>query len=132
MSLRLLKRKLVEPLRNSEEFISSSLFWNRIVLLIEICSTNLPVWYNGSVPPSTNVHQPIVLPRSLYARLVMVLRRYKRGYIKPGQRVVTIVCDSGMRHLSKFWNDAYLASFDGLVIPVDEKYQTPLQFVHTE
>ncbi|KAF4697616.1 hypothetical protein FOZ60_004512 [Perkinsus olseni] len=61
-----------------------------------------------------------------------IVKAYKRGYIKPGQRVVTIMCDSGMRHLSKFWNNNYLASFDGLVISEEEKNQTPLEFVKAE
>ncbi|KAL7753658.1 Cysteine synthase 2 [Sorochytrium milnesiophthora] len=26
----------------------------------------------------------------------------------PGKRIVTLLCDSGSRHLTKFWNDAYL------------------------
>ncbi|RIB18549.1 tryptophan synthase beta subunit-like PLP-dependent enzyme [Gigaspora rosea] len=26
----------------------------------------------------------------------------------PGNRIVTILCDSGQRHLTKFWNDEYL------------------------
>ncbi|KAF4663377.1 hypothetical protein FOL47_005766 [Perkinsus chesapeaki] len=61
-----------------------------------------------------------------------VVKAYKKGYIKPGQRVVTIMCDSGMRHLSKFWNNSYLASFDGLVIADEEKGQTPLEFVKSD
>lgn len=28
----------------------------------------------------------------------------------PGHTIVTILCDSGMRHLSKFFNDEYLAN----------------------
>jgi len=40
-----------------------------------------------------------------------MLTLYSTGYaavetaleIGPGHRVVTILCDSGMRHLSKFW-----------------------------
>lgn len=28
----------------------------------------------------------------------------------PGHTIVTILCDSGMRHLSKFYNPNYLAS----------------------
>ena len=33
--------------------------------------------------------------------------------IGPGHTIVTILCDSGMRHLSKFYNDKYL-SLNGL------------------
>lgn len=29
----------------------------------------------------------------------------------PGHTIVTILCDSGMRHLSKFYNDQYLSQF---------------------
>ncbi|GAA0159592.1 lyase [Lithospermum erythrorhizon] len=30
----------------------------------------------------------------------------------PGHTIVTILCDSGMRHLSKFYNDQYLSQFN--------------------
>jgi cysteine synthase A len=30
--------------------------------------------------------------------------------LPPGSTLVTILCDSGQRHLTKFWNDDYLAS----------------------
>lgn len=29
----------------------------------------------------------------------------------PGHTIVTILCDSGMRHLSKFYDDQYLSQF---------------------
>lgn len=29
----------------------------------------------------------------------------------PGHTIVTILCDSGMRHLSKFYNAEYLAQY---------------------
>ncbi|KLO11751.1 PALP-domain-containing protein [Schizopora paradoxa] len=35
---------------------------------------------------------------------------------RSGERIVTILCDSGSRHYSKFWNDDYL---QGAGIPVD-------------
>ena len=28
----------------------------------------------------------------------------------PGHRIVTLLCDSGYRHLSKFWSEDFLAS----------------------
>lgn len=31
--------------------------------------------------------------------------------VGPGHTVVTILCDSGMRHLSKFYNPEYLAQY---------------------
>ncbi|KAG0294578.1 hypothetical protein BGZ96_000926 [Linnemannia gamsii] len=33
----------------------------------------------------------------------------------PGHTIVTLLCDSGQRHLTKFWNDEYLAK-QGLVV----------------
>ncbi|KAG0270976.1 hypothetical protein BGZ95_001297 [Linnemannia exigua] len=33
----------------------------------------------------------------------------------PGHTIVTLLCDSGQRHLTKFWNDAYLAE-QGLIV----------------
>lgn len=30
----------------------------------------------------------------------------------PGHTIVTILCDSGMRHLSKFYNDDYLSQLN--------------------
>lgn len=32
--------------------------------------------------------------------------------IGPGHTIVTILCDSGMRHLSKFYNAGYLSKYD--------------------
>ena len=45
---------------------------------------------------------------------VQLLRRFQPGFaavktamkLGPGHRVVTILCDSGTRHLSKFWAKA--------------------------
>ena len=37
----------------------------------------------------------------------------------PGHRIVTILCDSGSRHLSKFYNDEWLKEQD---IEVHERY----------
>jgi cysteine synthase len=38
----------------------------------------------------------------------------------PGHRIVTILCDSGARHLSKFYNDEWLR---GHGIPVCDHYE---------
>jgi cysteine synthase A len=37
----------------------------------------------------------------------------------PGHRIVTLLCDSGARHLSKFYNDEWLT---GQGIEVRERY----------
>jgi cysteine synthase A len=31
--------------------------------------------------------------------------------MKPGSAVVTVICDSGQRHLSRFWNPQYLEKY---------------------
>ena len=69
---------------------------------------------------------------------VGVVKAVKAGLVPPGGSVVTILCDSGVRHLSKFWNPEYLTragllpSFlDGagkLMVPPEE-LPTPLEFV---
>lgn len=41
-----------------------------------------------------------------------IIKAVKTGDIKPGDTVVTILCDSGMRHISKFWNLDYLQKLD--------------------
>ena len=37
-----------------------------------------------------------------------IVKAWKAGHIKKGDVVVTILCDSGTRHVSKFWSDKYL------------------------
>ena len=37
----------------------------------------------------------------------------------PGHTVVTLLCDGGARHLSKFWSDNYLAAA-GLLPPPEQ------------
>lgn len=38
-----------------------------------------------------------------------IVKARMAGLIKKGDVVVTILCDSGSRHVSKFWNDEYLS-----------------------
>lgn len=38
----------------------------------------------------------------------------------PSHRIVTILCDSGIRHTSKFWNDSYLTSHGVDLLPWDD------------
>jgi cysteine synthase len=37
----------------------------------------------------------------------------------PGRTIVTILCDSGSRHLSKFYNPVYLQEAGVLEVPAD-------------
>jgi len=51
--------------------------------------------------------------------LVAAVRYVKKMGWKDGQTVVTILCDSGNRHYSKFWNDDYLRNAG---IPNDARF----------
>lgn len=54
-----------------------------------------------------------------------IVKAAKRGLIKPGDTVVTILCDSGQRHLSKFWSTPYLEQL-GLH---QTRSRSPLEFI---
>ena len=41
-------------------------------------------------------------------RVPGVVKAVRAGLVPPGGTVVTILCDSGARHLSKFWSPGYL------------------------
>ncbi|KAI0823424.1 PALP-domain-containing protein [Trametes gibbosa] len=58
----------------------------------------------------------LFLGSSSACNLVTCIKLVKMMGWGSGQRVVTILCDSGNRHYSKFWNDDYLAKAN---IPVD-------------
>ncbi|KAK0449112.1 PALP-domain-containing protein [Armillaria borealis] len=59
----------------------------------------------------------LFLGSSSACNLVACIKLAKKMGWKEGQTVVTILCDAGNRHYSKFWNDGYLAKAD---IPVDQ------------
>ncbi|BEI89891.1 uncharacterized protein CcaverHIS019_0212530 [Cutaneotrichosporon cavernicola] len=52
-------------------------------------------------------HDGLFLGSSSACNLVACVRLAKR--LPKGSRIVTILCDSGARHQSKFWSDEYLA-----------------------
>ena len=56
-----------------------------------------------------------------------IVKAFKAGLIKRGDCVVTILCDSGNRHVSKFWNPDYLKPL-GLDSPFNDT-QSPLEFI---
>ncbi|KAH9858909.1 PALP-domain-containing protein [Lenzites betulinus] len=58
----------------------------------------------------------LFLGSSSACNLVACIKLVKKLGWNNGERIVTILCDSGNRHYSKFWNDDYLAKAD---IPVD-------------
>ncbi|KAL6301251.1 PALP-domain-containing protein [Sparassis latifolia] len=58
----------------------------------------------------------LFLGSSSACNLVAAIKLAKKMGWKEGQTIVTILCDSGSRHYSKFWNDDYLRSAE---IPVD-------------
>ncbi|PBK74829.1 PALP-domain-containing protein [Armillaria solidipes] len=59
----------------------------------------------------------LFLGSSSACNLVACVKLAKKMGWKEGQTIVTILCDSGNRHYSKFWNDGYLAKAG---IPVDQ------------
>ncbi|KAI0743980.1 PALP-domain-containing protein [Daedaleopsis nitida] len=61
-------------------------------------------------------HDGLFLGSSSACNLVATIRLVKKMGWNNGERIVTILCDSGNRHYSKFWNDDYLAKAN---IPVD-------------
>ncbi|OSD07034.1 PALP-domain-containing protein [Trametes coccinea BRFM310] len=61
-------------------------------------------------------HDGLFLGSSSACNLVTCIKLVKKMGWSNGERVVTILCDSGTRHYSKFWNDDYLAKAK---IPVD-------------
>ena len=56
-----------------------------------------------------------------------IVKAVKAGAIKPGDVVVTILCDSGNRHVSKFWNPEYLEPL-GLNV-TEQDCLNPLDFI---
>ncbi|EJF65014.1 PALP-domain-containing protein [Dichomitus squalens LYAD-421 SS1] len=61
-------------------------------------------------------HDGLFLGSSSACNLIACIRLVKKLGWNNDERVVTILCDSGSRHYSKFWNDDYLAKAN---IPVD-------------
>ncbi|ORZ41328.1 tryptophan synthase beta subunit-like PLP-dependent enzyme [Catenaria anguillulae PL171] len=57
------------------------------------------------------LHEGLFVGSSSAVNVVAAVRVAKR--LGAGKTVVTLLCDSGTRHLSKFWNDEYL-SYEGL------------------
>lgn len=51
-------------------------------------------------------HDGLFLGSSSACNLVACIRVAKR--LPKGSRIVTILCDSGARHQTKFWSDEYL------------------------
>jgi len=58
----------------------------------------------------------LFLGSSSACNLVACIKLVRKMGWKEGQTIVTLLCDSGNRHYSKFWNDDYL---DHANIPID-------------
>ncbi len=56
-----------------------------------------------------------------------IVKAFKAGIINKGDVVVTILCDSGTRHVSKFWNYSFLEPL-GLAVK-NEECLDPLDFI---
>ncbi|KAJ6507297.1 tryptophan synthase beta subunit-like PLP-dependent enzyme [Mycena vitilis] len=61
-------------------------------------------------------HDGLFVGSSSACNLVACVRLIKKMGWQSGERIVTVLCDSGSRHYSKFWNDEYLRTAE---IPVD-------------
>ncbi|KAJ7267683.1 tryptophan synthase beta subunit-like PLP-dependent enzyme [Mycena haematopus] len=61
-------------------------------------------------------HDGLFIGSSSACNLVACVRLVKKMGWHSGERIVTVICDSGCRHYSKFWNDEYLRTAE---IPVD-------------
>ncbi|KAJ7879555.1 PALP-domain-containing protein [Mycena olivaceomarginata] len=61
-------------------------------------------------------HDGLFIGSSSACNLVACVRLVKKMGWHSGQRIVTVLCDSGARHHSKFWNDEYLRTAQ---IPID-------------
>ncbi|KAJ7162134.1 PALP-domain-containing protein [Mycena filopes] len=61
-------------------------------------------------------HDGLFVGSSSACNLVACVRLVKKMGWHGGERVVTVLCDSGARHYSKFWNDDYLRAEN---IPID-------------
>ena len=73
------------------------------------------------------LHQEgLFLGSSSAVNCACIVKAFKAGLIKKGDCVVTILCDSGNRHVSKFWSAEYLAPL-GLNVPVPQN--SPLEFI---
>lgn len=62
-------------------------------------------------------HDGLFLGSSSACNLVACVKLARLLGWKEGQTIVTVLCDSGTRHYSKFWNDDYLRRAN---IPIDE------------
>ncbi|BGP00368.1 Cysteine synthase 2 [Rhodotorula toruloides] len=72
------------------------------------------------------LHDGLFLGSSSAVNLVACVRLARKwGRRGRGKRIVTILCDSGARHTSRFWNDDYLAAA-GIPLP------TSIDFLFTE
>jgi len=71
------------------------------------------------------MHDGLFIGSSSAVNLVSAVRVAQ--FLGPGHKICTIACDSGLRHMSKFWNDDYLAAHD--LTPRDVAERTSLAFL---
>ena len=73
------------------------------------------------------LHQEgLFLGSSSAVNCACIVKAFNAGIIKKGDCVVTILCDSGNRHVSKFWSPEYLTTL-GLNFPTPQN--SPLEFI---
>jgi cysteine synthase A len=69
----------------------------------------------------------LFLGSSSAVNVACVVKARMAGIIQKGDVVVTILCDSGSRHVSKFWNDEFLKNLN--LLPTSEECSNPLDFL---
>ncbi|KAF8631781.1 hypothetical protein AX17_004996 [Amanita inopinata Kibby_2008] len=91
---------------------------NNIELALPVIDTAFRVTDSEAVSMSRYLvkHDGLFLGSSSACNLVACVKLVKHMGWTSGETVVTLLCDSGTRHYSKFWNDDYLKNAQ---IPVD-------------
>jgi len=69
----------------------------------------------------------LFLGSSAAVNCACIVKAIKSGTIKQGSSIVTILCDSGVRHVSKFWNPDFLETI-GLKFSA-HACKNPLEFI---
>ncbi|KAL4073777.1 tryptophan synthase beta subunit-like PLP-dependent enzyme [Scleroderma citrinum] len=101
------------------EGIGSNRMTNNIDLALPIIDDAFRITDAEAVAMSRYLVQNdgLFLGSSSACNLVACVKLVCRTGWKEGQTIITILCDSGNRHYSKFWNDRYLQEAN---IPIDQ------------
>jgi len=125
-----------------EEYNGSSSFGNRIDMIFNNCSSTAPATQNKSnettrqskiIDDAYSItdqqaiymahyllrHEGLFVGSSTAMNIVGTLILAIQGNMPEGSNIVTVVCDGGYRHTSRFWNRKFVEEEWGLVWPGD-------------